>query len=669
MLFKKFRAQHIKTILALCLACLGLTARPIFAQEISGTALSDAVYSRLKKQGFDCKKTPLSSAWFAQFPYNLQLDFAAGEPCEWTLHLTLAQEDAWQKEKFVLDLLEYFKAAFLPCNVSVVFTACDKPAISGNEKMSGSEIFCKSVEGSQNAAGLVLAFANLGASVITPGADGEIAPYYLVRLLAQSFDNNSCPCQISGGAFLALYRLKALKKEARLSSFLAREIPAAMLTLPAKGGDYLQELNSIKDFFANIEAQKCADWSRHYFAVKFLGKRRWIDESEILLHIFSFMALALFVLADFAFLFRRRSRRLVVLKMRALVSNYLIFVTAGILALAFYAGQYVAKGFQNVGVLNPMVLFMIKLAPAFLFVSTVYPLELFRQKRIAAYLYEYILTISAVLNIFIFTFIDISFFYLFAIEYIVLTVSRAFKRSAFLFLFLGFFVLPFLPLIYSMLIYSNGPRVYGLIYCGAKENILLAFMLVPFNLLWLRILARMNIKAKSFKELLLRYIAAGLSAITFLSAFSIATIYFMGKIFFEKVELPKPPVLITDAEKNSLSTVTVYDTEYYGGKIRHVEVNCLQEPERCEVFINGSNTNPVYYSIYQTETRGRITQFLLPDKPPKTFSVQYAPDNSDSEIVVMNYFMQDSQPRQTCLRENFAFEASGQSISERRNPK
>lgn len=650
----------------------------VFAQEISGAELSDALASRLKRQGFELEKKPLSSAWFAEFPYNIQIDFSAAQGQEngLSMILTMAQEDAWEKEKFVADLLAHFKAAFLPCNLKVVFTACDKPKIAGNEKMSGSEIFCKSVEGSQNSAGLVLEFNGGSKNVITPGSDGEISPYYLTRLLADSFDNNLCPFQIAGGMFLALYRLRALKTTPRLSSFLQKEIPAVALTLGERRDGYAQELNSIKDFFANVEPQKNAEWSRHYFPVVFFSERRWISEDLILLHIFSFMTLTLFILADFAFLFRRRSHRLVVLKARALLSNYLIFLTAALLALAFLFGQYVAKGFQSFVTQNPMLLFLAKLTPAFLFVSLFYPLELLRHKKIATYLYEYILSTSAILNIFIFSFIDISFFYLFAIEYILLALSRVFKRSAFLFLFLAFFTLPFLPLIYSILLYSNRELINGLIFCGAKENILLAFMLVPFNLLWLRILARMNIKSPSLKSLFLRYALAGVCAITFLAAFSFGAIYVMGKFFFRNAEPPKPLAQIVNAQKNERSTVTVFDTEYYGGKIRRVEINCDEPPERCEVFINGSNTNPVYFSVYESETRGRITQFLLPDKPPKSFSLQYTPDSSDSEIVVMTYFMQEKQAvkashgsREICLRESFAFYASGGKITERRTKK
>ena len=131
-----------------------------------------------------------------------------------------------------------------------------------------------------------------------------------------------------------------------------------------------------------------------------------------------------------------------------------------------------------------------------------------------------------------------------------------------------------------------------------------------------------------------------------------------------------------DASTNILSKAAVYDTEYYSGKIRRVEISCQEEPERCEVYVNGSAANPVYFSVYESENFGRITRFLLPDKPPKKLSVQYSPDESDSEIVIMVYFYKGSAPssrgvsEEVFLRENFSFEVSSDGkITERRNEK
>ncbi|MCR5047298.1 MAG: hypothetical protein K6A42_12060 [Treponema sp.] len=647
-----------------------LFGQRIFAAEIFGAKLSDALSDRLKKASYNPVKKPLSSAWFADFPYNIELDFPSKDESDWTIVLALAQEDAWSKEKTVKNILETFRDSYIPCNVKLVFTACDKSKIAGNEKMTGTEIFCKSVEGAQNVAALVLDLDGTKGNYVIPGAAGNLSPYYLARHLCDCLDRNECRYDISGGIFLSLYRLNAFRKNERLYSFLSKGIPAVMLRLHSNEGECVLAVNSIRDFFSTIEAQKAFEWSRHYIPFKFFSKTYWLEEMTIVFHVLGFMAIALFILSDFAFLFRRRSKRLADLKLKALLSNYLIFVTVGILSLTFLLGQKAAQVFQTFGVRNVMVLFLIKLIPAFLIITIIYPLELSRHKKISSYLYEYILSVSAVLNIFIFTFIDISFFYLFAIEYLILFFSRAFKSSGFLFLFLFLFILPFLPMINSILIYSDGRRIFNLVFCGFKENLLLGFVLVPFNFIWLRILARRNAKAKDFKTLLLSYLATSLIAIGFLTLFSFISIRVFEKIFFSKVEFTRRQLTPKDADENRLSTVTVFDSEYYGGVIRRIEITFSQDAERCEVFVTGGDENPVYFSIYETETVGHITQFSLPDKPPRSLTVQYTPNSSDSEIVVMNYFVQknpdESQmQKEICVRENFSFISSGGKIYER----
>ena len=670
--FRDFFVKKTFVLALFCFAALFCPARG-FAQELSGARLSDALADRLKKAGHSPQKQTLSSAWLADFPYNITLDFAAKEKSDLTIVLSIAQEDAWERESFSAGLLSRLSQAYLSCNVKVVFTAGDKPMISGNEKMSGSEIFCKSIEGDQNAAALVIGFGGKK-NFVTPGSNQIIAPYWIARHLCDSLDKNSCPYEISGGTFLALYRLGALRNSARLYSFLEKNIPAILLTFGSEQDAPGARLDSIIDFCLNAAALDRSEWSGHYIPIKFLSKRYWLQESGILLSIFAFTTAALFFLADFGFLFRRRSKRLAQLKFKAFISNYLIFVTAALLTVSFALGQYIARGFESFGLRAPMVLFVIKLAPAFFIISSIYPLEFLRHKTISSYLYEYIISTSSILNIFIWTFIDISFFYLFAIEYIILTLSRIFKRTAFLAFFITLYLLPFMPLIYSVLVYSNIQTVRGLIFCGVKENIFLSFTLVPFNLLWLRILARMNFKANSLKNLLIRYGASGLCAMAFIATFSFVTITIMRKFIFQNVVLERRSVPIQEAAANVFSKVSVTDSEYYGGKIRRVEITCSAQPERSEVYVNGSAANPVYFSVYENESYGRITKFLLPDKPPKKFSVQYTPDPSDSEIVVINYFITEAASQknggQLCLRESFAFEAAASGkITERRSSK
>ena len=577
----------------------------------------------------------------------------------------LPQEDAFANQRFVLDLFDFFRASSFPFDIKVVLTAGDRQKIAGNEKMSGSEVFCKGIEGMQNAAALALSFDAKKKSLLVPGSDGKISPYYFCRLMCDSMDRNACPYSISGGIFLSLYRIKLLRKDAVLSSFLSREIPAISLRLLPQE-EQISQLNSIRDFFAAIDVEKSGVWSQHYIPFSLFSKRYWLEEESIIYMLMTFMAITMFILADFAFIFRRRTKRLVVIKRRALRSNYLILATALVVALSFFLGQGIAKVFQSIGIHNPMVLFVIKLAPAFFIISTIYPLELGRHSHLSTYQYEYILSISAILNIFIFSLFDITLFYLFAVEYLILALSRAFKSRLSLFIFIAIFITPYLPVLYSILVFSDGQTIYKLIFCGFTQNLVLAFALAPFNLLWLRILARLNIKAKDQKHRISGYIITSASCFAGISLFSAIVIFSLTKIFFANIDPAQIKARVFNAPKIERTSAQVYDTEYYGGKIRRVEISSSEKSERFSVIVNGKNANPVYFSVYDSVSSERSTEFLLPDNPPQKITVMYTPDSSsDQDIIINAYYLDQENKRPRYFCETLVFEARGDQINMR----
>lgn len=660
------KVPAIKTVLlAFALFLQGLFAsQNLFSEELKGLALSDATTSFLRRSGFAPEKAALSSVFLADFPYNITLDFPGTKESDWTFFLMTPQEDAVKNQRFLASLLAYFRAASFPFSIKVALTAGDRQNIAGNEKMAGSEVFCKNIEGMQNAAALLLSFDAKNKTHVIPGSNGKISPYYFCRLLCDSMDRNSCPYSIAGGIFLSLYKNNLLRNDDALASFLSREIPAISLRILPNEDDFSSQLSSIKDFFSSVDVQKSGVWSQHYIPFSFFSKRYWLEENAIIYSVMLFIALTMFILADFAFIFRRRTKRLVVIKRRALRSNYLIILTALIVALSFYFGQGISRVFQSVGIRNPMVLFVIKLAPAFFIVSTVYPLELSRHSHLSTYHYEYILSISAILNIFIFSLFDISLFYLFAIEYLILALSRAFKSRLSIFIFIAIFITPYLPLVYSIMIFSDGIKIYKLIFCGFKENLVLAFALVPFNLLWLRILARLNIKAKNNKQKIIGYIVTSVSCFVGLSLFSGTVIFSLNRIFFTKVEPSHIKARVFSSEKVERTSAQVYDTEYYGGKIRRVEISLSQSAERLSVVVNGKNANPVYFSVYNTLSSEKSAEFLLPDNPPKSLALMYTPDSSSDQDIIINAYYQDDEsqrPRYFC--ETLVFEARGDQIN------
>lgn len=632
--------------------------------EYSGAELSDNVFEKLESHAqkkkheakISVEKLPLTTAAFENFPYNVLTRFPQKTEENYprkTFIVAATQEDFIKHEEFFSELFDFAANEKFGFELNFVFTAGDVRDISGNERTTGSEVFCRRIEGTQETHALVLDFSRTKEIFVTPGSAREVSPLYLVRALCSELDKNSVKYDIFGGAYLSLFRLGILKDDARLAAFLSREIPAVTLNLLSEKSDRSAEIKSIENFLLQIEFPANGKWSRHYIPLKFFQKWIWIEENQILVAFMVFIALCLLILSDFGFLFRRHSARLAKIKSSALKSNYLIFLTMAFLAVSLFAGQAMASALQKAGARNLMLLFALKLLTPFFIVSALYPIEIRLHKNITPYTYEYILSASALLNVFIFSTIDISLFFLFALEYIILMISRTTKNTAALYFFMVLFFLPFAPPLHSILIYSDAQKISDLVFCNFARNIILSFALVPLGLLWLRVLARLNFKAESKRKLFAFYAIASAASLAGIVAISSFAIFAANRIFFKNVEPVKPFARVEDSVGNA--SASVFDSEYYGGKIRSIEISSKKIPERYAIFVQGESENPVYFSIYETSHENGRTEFLLPENPPQNLTVTYTPDFSDNSVITVEaYFLNENS--NYAEKEIFSFE-------------
>ena len=644
----------------------------VFAQnstadfENPSLELSNSLFAELEKMNLgEAKKIPLSTAIFENFPFNIQIEFPAQEnPSQKELVVALTQEDAWNKIDVLKELFDFAKESAFEFDLTFILTAGDIRKISGNEKTMGTEVFCQAMEGAQNLHALLLDFRATKKTCVTPGADQTISPLYLTRPLCSSLDKESVSYRISGGMFLSLHNLGILRSNPRLSAFLSRDIPAVMLSLLSEKESYEYEMSAIKNFLLDVRLPESGNWSRHYIPVKFLSKLFWITEGRMLTAIMIFTMLCIFTLSDFGFIFRKKSRRLVKIKERALKSTYLIFVTAALITASLFLGQILISALWKSGTRNIALLFMTKTSLPFFIVSLIYPLEIKMHRNLIPYIYEYILSLSALLNVFIFTSLDILLFFLFAFEFLILTLSRTAKRTMPLYFFMAIFFLPFIPLLYSILIYSDAKKISELVFCSLTQNIFMGFALVPLGLLWLRVLAQVNSKSRSAKSAIAYYLIACTTSIVGIVILSAVSISALNRIFFKNVEPVHPLARVEESYENTFASVSIFDSEYYGGKIRSIEISSKKIPERYAVFVQGENENPVYFSIYETSHENGKTEFLLPENPPQNLTVSYTPNSSDNSLITVEAYFLNKDSRYA-EKERFLFEAKDGEISER----
>lgn len=628
-------------------------------------SVSQRLYEDIKKNGFSGEKYFLCTEYQDYFQFNLRYDFGKDNGSRNHLILIFDQEDISQRLPFLLSLMEYYKAHESDFNVIVLLTAFDALDFPGNESMQGTEYFSQDLKGINNAGVIIVDFEAQKGNKIIPGSQGEVSPQYLTIPVSRLMEKEGIPFTIAGGFFISLYRIGILRDDSRLSSFLSKEIPALEINFLETEQGSQKILNLLQEFPERFKNTDTKRWSRHYIPLRLLNSRIiWLTERPLIIFLFAAAFLTLFILCDFSFIFRRLLTKKGAEKKAAIQTIYIIPATVLVQILALFSGQTVAGLITADRFANPMFMFALKLIIAFFIISFFYVIEIKFHKNAPALAYEYILTLSAVINIFLFSVIDISLMPIFVLEYVILFISRPAKKNIFLYLFLFIIILPFIPLVQSVMLNSDYRKLNNLIYTGFAENLVLAFALLPFNFMWLRILARFNFSSNKKRKLFVSYLIASSTCIVGLIIFSQISTLLLKKSLFNSIEIKSLTAKVQETGSHHLQD-DVYDTEYYGSTIRHIELFSDREPLRYLIKIYSKNSNPVYYSTISTEQLMEATSFMLPDFPPPVFSLTYVPSTQEeSSIVIEAYYEADTEiltsgiTRRNILKESSVYRIS-----------
>ena len=155
----------------------------------------------------------------------------------------------------------------------------------------------------------------------------------------------------------------------------------------------------------------------------------------------------------------------------------------------------------------PQFAFLIKIIISLLFLFFISFAQIIFKFPLSTFIYGYLGSFIAFINIFVFTFIDISLFIPFSFEFLIILITSSFKKRKNLFLTIALMVLPFLP----YLLFTDGAILNNIFRIASRTsfigNVLLALLLIPFQIVWIKILIRMKHfgkqKGVTFKRILI----------------------------------------------------------------------------------------------------------------------------------------------------------------------
>ncbi|MCI1209556.1 MAG: hypothetical protein LKF96_08955 [Treponema sp.] len=649
------RRLHV-CIISLLLYILSVNAA---ASTTAGKPASDIVYKKLISNGFFPQKAALAPSESNDFPYNIILSFPSASSRQATdidskdtVIVVFSQYDAVLYFNEIRQLLEALRTGTYDVSIQVLLSADNSRQLPPSEITDGIQVFTTEIENASSVCAVTAGFSAKNTPLIIPGSGGDTSPEWLVRRLSRAFTLHKIPFDIRNGNILSMYRLGILKDDEQLSPFLSAGIPAAgiLFTQPdAASASQVSEV--LGSFLASYTPKNTVEWDRHYLTERIFGHRYWLKEPLTVSLFLVVTAVSLFILSGFSFLFGRNKGQH---KKQVLQALYIIPVILILSGLSLHLGARISAVLTTSIGLSPVMQIAVKILFSFLCLTFLYLVEIQMHMSFSPYVYSYLQTLMSVLNIFVFTAFDLSLFFLFTAEYIVIYLLRPAKRFIALLFSMICMFLPFLPYIIQMLQYGDTETINNMIYCPLQRNFLLASGILPFQIMWLRILFRLQIRESlkgERKTVAAKRIAAGASfslVVLFFVFAGISKLMNRYNLFSAYTTLSAGKAEMTGTPEPVNLSAAITDSTYLGLKTRKISVTSKLPALRYRVTVSGNGTVPVYDSVYRfhSESKDGSGYFILPDWPPEQLSISYTPaTGSDSTVRITAFYEKEKNDR------------------------
>jgi hypothetical protein len=637
---------------------------------LRGAQLTNYVEHTLKKNKFNPLKTELVHTGNDIFASNLTLDFTGSTYSYSTdiddqkkslIVIDIKQEDFFRKTDAIIDLIKFVRDSKFEFSVEFVFTAMDEASrvpFRKNFQQNGTSVFASSMIDTDNTVALILSFDNsYNESRIYTAGFKNSSPMWLTKRIVESFNEEKI-AYVSPQKFLSIYRAGLLSGNQNMTSFFINSMPCISIVLSDD-----THTAAVKNFLTHYSVDGTDKEDIHYtfFQPKFL-KPLWISERINIIALEIFGVLSILILCSFSFIGKSR------IKYKKAFSKfwYIIPLTILVSLISLYAGQLFCRYIPVVHRANPIIQFVLKIIVSTIFVTIFFTFQSHFSKEGSEFIYGYNLTLIAVANVFIFCAADITLFWMFVFEYLVIYFSRNLIKIHGLVISIVLMITPFLPYLAVIAANSSTMDLYFIIYSSFFRNFMLAMALFPFQIMWLRVLARIRYYQQhktrqtiSLKKMLsFGFISAGIIA-----ALVIIFGVLMTTFFYNKTHTTNISQKIIDTTPSRLSVTQEQGPE--GDKSsRIIKIKSNHEADRYIVTVLSPTSVPVLDSTYEYKVRDNTTQveFIIPDYPPQEISIGYSTDPKLSHQINVTALYYESKLNQYS-RESIQLEYAGQGES------
>ncbi len=614
------------------------------AQSPSPVQTANQLYRYLAEEGFQPARQPLAQE--GDFPYSILL--RPGAPVSGTgaaggrLIVSIPQEAALRCLGELAFLLRVMDGAAADITLALLANETPPLPFDGQWHPGGSQVLLDSISDPESCTIVMLDSPSRPPHQVrvVPGAGGMMSPLWLLQRLSLPVPHNS----------LITYRLNLAAEDPALAACLRAGMAAVGVQFDAGEGQQVREVffaleSLVRDFPAEGGAAgQVGSASENYMALPFLGST-WIEEEVFILLYLLIAVLVLALLSGLSFLGKRGS-----MNRRAFFKLwYLIPVIILLSTLFLWLGQEAAAAVVEVAPKNAAPILGAKTLLSFIIVSLPFIFHLRLGMSASPSVYGYLLTIMAALNIFIFTSIDLVLLFVFVVEYLVVYLSRLARRIVPLFLSSFLMLVPFVPYLLSVMEFAQPERLLGLVYTGIGGNMLCACVLAPFQIMWLRILARIDIfgEHRNMGQPR-RLVAAGVVMAAMVASVVLSVTLGSLALYRSFPDLargqgePSPPYRLEAGDGQHGVQIEVAQSGYLELKTVTVGVSSPLPVLRYDVRVLARSGLPVYDSamdfLTMQDNHGSESRFLIPDYPAGDSTLGYtAASGMEQQVRVTVY--------------------------------
>lgn len=595
----------------------------------------------LKEKGYDFQKIPVVSEFIGKFPSNITIDIPSVSTSKERhdsdtidrVIFAFTQDFFLEDPEFIESFIETTKENELPYDCTILLstdsetTNLDVPG----DNLNGTDYYAERLYESDTTCAFIIHDDSYSSPQINSAAAGVMSPMWIVRSAEYAFHANQKSIAVQNGLLYG-HLGGIFKEDKRLASFKRNDITSCAIPLGHTKTD-LAILSTLQKDISNTRIQ---GGNIHYNNITSGRFSIWLNESLLTVIYLSFAVLVLISLCFSSF--KSNAKNEAILKD---LSRTWFFTPAYLLltALALWIFQGIFSGTK----INPLVHFSLKTLFCIVLLFSIAFIQKFYRFRISLSSISFITIIVSALNIFIFTFLDLSLMFVFIIEYIIVYLSRRTSNKYIALATLVFMTMPLIQPSVSLYINTNHDKLVSIFTTGFAGNILYAFVIMPFVFQWSRCTLLMNLKDEMSAGNKTKALVSGI-IISCLAASLIFFVFAGGtKTIASRFDSEKQPVAIEVTETTEPLVKIKYSTSDNFDLITHkLEISSTSEREilRCNLTLSSEMSTPVYECNYNYSMKSAKEAVVeIPDGFDGDLTVMFSSDYGTPVHAVLEFYI------------------------------